>query len=376
MAAPTPVSAYLHSATLVKAGVFLLARLWPVLSGTELWFWLVSTAGMTTLVLGAYIAMFQHDLKRVLAYSTVSHLGLITLLFGLNSPLAAVAGVFHIMNHATFKASLFMAAGVVDHETGTRDIRRLNGLMRFMPRTGLLALVATAAMAGVPLLNGFLSKEMFFAETMFLSSHRWVEVAVPVLATVAAIFAVVYSLRFGYDIFFGPPSTDLPRQPEEAPRWMRTPMRALGAQLPDRRDRTGDLDRAVARGSRTPGGRRDAPRLQPRRVARLQHALRHELRCDLVRRRWLPAGCASIRSRTNFRTRPSSRGSTADVYSKVRWSGSRGSREGPRACLEGDVFRRRCSRSSRWRCCWRWPRRAACRSSGVSGNDCPHRLRS
>jgi multicomponent K+:H+ antiporter subunit A len=198
-----------------------------VLSGTELWFWLVSGAGMTTLVLGAYIAMFQNDLKRVLAYSTISHLGLITLLFGLNSPLAAVAGVFHIMNHATFKASLFMAAGVVDHETGTRDIRRLNGLMRFMPRTGALALVASGAMAGVPLLNGFLSKEMFFAETMFVSSHPWVEVAFPVLATVAAIFAVVYSLRFGYDIFFGPPSTDLPRQPEEAPRWMRTPIQLL-----------------------------------------------------------------------------------------------------------------------------------------------------
>ncbi len=227
MAAPTPVSAYLHSATMVKAGVFLLARLWPVLAGTDLWFWLVSGAGMATLLLGAYIAMFKNDLKRVLAYSTISHLGLITLLFGLNSSLAAVAGVFHIMNHATFKASLFMAAGVVDHETGTRDIRRLNGLMRSMPRTGTLALTASAAMAGVPLLNGFLSKEMFFAETVFLSSHPYVEVAVPVLATVAAIFAVVYSLRFGYDIFFGPPSTDLPRQPEEAPRWMRTPIELL-----------------------------------------------------------------------------------------------------------------------------------------------------
>jgi len=227
MAAPTPVSAYLHSATMVKAGVFLLARLWPVLSGTQLWFWIVSSTGMTTLLLGAYVAMFQHDLKRVLAYSTISHLGLITLLFGLNSPLAAVAAVFHIMNHATFKASLFMAAGVVDHETGTRDIRRLNGLMRFMPRTGALALVASGAMAGVPLLNGFLSKEMFFAETVFLSSQPWVEVAVPVLATIAAIFAVVYSLRFGYEIFFGPPSTDLPRQPEEAPRWMRTPIAFL-----------------------------------------------------------------------------------------------------------------------------------------------------
>ena len=227
MAAPTPVSAYLHSATMVKAGVFLLARFWPVLSGTDLWFWLVSGAGVTTLLLGAYIAMFQHDLKRVLAYSTISHLGLITLLFGLNSTLAAVAGVFHIMNHATFKASLFMAAGIVDHETGTRDIRRLSGLMRSMPHSGRLALVASAAMAGVPLLNGFLSKEMFFAETVFLTSHPLVEVVLPTLATIAAIFAVVYSLRFGYDIFFGTPSTDLPHKPEEAPRWMRVPVEFL-----------------------------------------------------------------------------------------------------------------------------------------------------
>ena len=227
MAAPTPVSAYLHSATMVKAGVFLLGRLWPVLSGTELWFWLVGGTGALTLLLGAYAAMFQRDLKRVLAYSTVSHLGLITLLFGLNSPLAAVAAVFHIMNHATFKASLFMAAGIVDHETGTRDIGRLNGLIRAMPRTGTLALVATGAMAGVPLLNGFLSKEMFFAEAVFLDSHPWVEMTLPVVATVAGVFAVVYSLRFGYDIFFGEPSTDLPRVPEEPPRWMRVPVQVL-----------------------------------------------------------------------------------------------------------------------------------------------------
>src|SRR5690606_4627757 len=146
----------------------------------------------------------QNDLKRLLAYSTISHLGLITLLFGLNSPLAAVAGVFHIVNHATFKASLFMAAGIVDHETGTRDIRRLSGLIRAMPRTGILALVATGAMAGVPLLNGFLSKEMFFAETVFVSAHPVVEWGLPALATLAGVFAVVYSLRFGYDIFFGP----------------------------------------------------------------------------------------------------------------------------------------------------------------------------
>ncbi|HRH88575.1 MAG TPA: proton-conducting transporter membrane subunit, partial [Rubrivivax sp.] len=119
MAAPTPVSAYLHSATMVKAGVFLLARLWPVLSGTDAWFWIVGGAGLSTLLLGAYAAMFQNDLKGLLAYSTISHLGLITLLLGLNSPLAAVAAVFHMMNHATFKASLFMSVGIIDHETGT-----------------------------------------------------------------------------------------------------------------------------------------------------------------------------------------------------------------------------------------------------------------
>ncbi len=227
MAAPTPVSSYLHSATMVKAGVFLLARLWPVLSGTPEWFWLVSTAGCITLVLGAYAAMFQHDLKALLAYSTISHLGLITLLLGMNSPLAAVAAVFHIINHATFKASLFMAAGIIDHETGTRDIRRLSGLVKAMPITGSLALVASAAMAGVPLLNGFLSKEMFFAETVYLSAAPWVEFALPAAALVASMFATVYSLRFTVKVFFGKPSTRLPREPHEPVRWMRVPIELL-----------------------------------------------------------------------------------------------------------------------------------------------------
>ena len=158
MSAPTPVSAYLHSATMVKAGVFLLARLFPALSDTAAWTWLVAPTGLFTMLFGAYSALFRHDLKGLLAYSTISHLGLITLLFGIGTPLAAVAAVFHIMNHATFKASLFMAAGIIDHEAGTRDMRRLGGLWKYMPYTGLLAMVAAAAMAGVPLLNGFLSK--------------------------------------------------------------------------------------------------------------------------------------------------------------------------------------------------------------------------
>ena len=227
MAAPTPVSAYLHSATMVKAGVFLMARLWPVLSGTDMWFWIVGGAGLATLLLGSYVAMFQNDLKGLLAYSTISHLGLITLLLGLNSPLAAVAAVFHMMNHATFKASLFMSVGIIDHETGTRDMRRLDGLLRFMPITGTLAIVACAAMAGVPLLNGFLSKEMFFAETVFVSAHPAVEFGLPAAATLAGVFAVVYSLRFGHDVFFGGPPVDCPRQPHEPVHWMRVPVELL-----------------------------------------------------------------------------------------------------------------------------------------------------
>ncbi|WP_447920044.1 monovalent cation/H+ antiporter subunit A [Achromobacter aegrifaciens] len=229
MAAPTPVSAYLHSATMVKAGVFLLARFWPVLSGTDEWFWIIGGAGLITLVLGAYAAIFQQDMKGVLAYSTISHLGLITLLLGLNSTLALVAAIFHMINHATFKASLFMAAGVVDHETGTRDLSRLSGLYKAMPITATLAMVAAASMAGVPLLNGFLSKEMFFAETTFVSGDRITEIGLPLVATIAGAFSVAYSLRFILQVFFGPPATDLPRAPHEPPRWMLFPSALLVA---------------------------------------------------------------------------------------------------------------------------------------------------
>ena len=227
MAAPTPVSAYLHSATMVKAGVFLLARLWPVLSGTDAWLWIVGSVGLFTFLFGAYCAMFQRDLKGILAYSTISHLGLITLLLGLDTPLATVAAIFHMMNHATFKASLFMAAGVIDHETGTRDLRRLSGLYRFMPITATLAMVAAASMAGVPLLNGFLSKEMFFAETILLHGGSFLDDALPYIATLTGAFSVIYSVRFIRDVFFGEPATDLPRPPHEPPRWMLLPIAVL-----------------------------------------------------------------------------------------------------------------------------------------------------
>jgi multicomponent K+:H+ antiporter subunit A len=228
MAAPTPVSAYLHSATMVKAGVFLLARLYPALSGSDLWFYLVTFTGLTTLVFGAYTALFKHDLKGLLAYSTISHLGLITMLFGFSSQLATMAALFHIINHATFKASLFMAAGIIDHETGTRDMRQINGMWNYMPITATVAMVSASAMAGVPLLNGFLSKEMFFAETLrvdLMGSFEWL---IPLLATLAGIFAVAYSYRFIHDVFFNGHPIDLPiYPPHEPPRYMIMPMALL-----------------------------------------------------------------------------------------------------------------------------------------------------
>jgi multicomponent K+:H+ antiporter subunit A len=229
MAAPTPVSAYLHSATMVKAGLFLLARLYPTLAGTDLWFWTVTLTGAATLLVGAWHALFQHDLKGLLAYSTISHLGLITMLLGLDTPLAAVAALFHLLNHAAFKASLFMAAGIVEHETGSRDLRHLAGLHRSMPVTMVLATVAAAAMAGVPLLNGFLSKEMFLAETLAIEGHRAVRFLVPALASLATALSVAYSVRLVHDLFFNGEPVGLPRVPHEPPRWMRVPVELLTA---------------------------------------------------------------------------------------------------------------------------------------------------
>ncbi|CAG9230698.1 putative K(+)/H(+) antiporter subunit A/B [Paraburkholderia tropica] len=229
MSAPTPVSAYLHSATMVKAGVFLLARLYPVFEGTHWWAYTATLAGLVTLVGGASMALFQRDLKGLLAYSTISHLGLIVLLFGLDTQLSTVAALFHTVNHAVFKASLFMAAGIIDHESGTRDLGRLRGLRKFMPHTAVLASVASLAMAGVPLLNGFLSKEMFFGETLAQGMFGPLNWAIPVVAIVAAALSVAYSLRFVWGVFFdGETPRDLPHYPpHEPPRFMKLPVEIL-----------------------------------------------------------------------------------------------------------------------------------------------------
>ncbi|MDG1801462.1 MAG: monovalent cation/H+ antiporter subunit A [Paracoccaceae bacterium] len=216
MAAPTPVSAYLHSATMVKAGIFLMARMWPVLSGTPEWFMIVTSAGLITMVLGAVIGLFKHDLKALLAFSTVSHLGLITMLLGTGTAFGAMAAVFHILNHATFKAALFMSTGIIDHETHTRDIRRLGGLRKLMPITFVIATIAALSMAGIPLLNGFLSKEMMLEEaghTVLFSSPY----LVPVLATIGSLFSAAYCFRLISHTFLGPVRDDYPAHPHDPP---------------------------------------------------------------------------------------------------------------------------------------------------------------
>ncbi len=238
MEAPTPVSAYLHSATMVKAGIYLVARLTPVFAGSATWFWLVSGIGIITLLYGSITAVRQTDLKALLAYSTISQLGLIMSLLGLGSlaftyqpddqkavyfSVAIFAAIFHLFNHSTFKGSLFMVVGIIDHETGTRDIRRLGGLMYVMPISFTIALIGSFSMAGLPPFNGFLSKEMFFTAVNDLLSAEIFHldtfgILFPVLAWIASIFTFVYSMILVFRTFTGKYRREkLSRKPHEAP---------------------------------------------------------------------------------------------------------------------------------------------------------------
>lgn len=243
MEAPTPVSAYLHSATMVKAGIYLVARFTPVFGGSSVWFWLVSGIGIITLLYGSITAVRQTDLKALLAYSTISQLGLIMSLLGIGSltfyfgpsehgvtySMAIFAAIFHLFNHSMFKGSLFMVVGIIDHETGTRDIRRLGGLMQLMPVSFTVALIGGFSMAGLPPFNGFLSKEMFFkavndvrvAEIFHLET---LGMLFPLLAWIASIFTFVYSMILVFKTFSGKYRQEkLNRDVHEAPFGMLIP---------------------------------------------------------------------------------------------------------------------------------------------------------
>lgn len=241
MEAPTPVSAYLHSATMVKAGIYVIARFSPIFAFSAQWFWIVSLVGLFTMVWGSFHAVKQTDLKSILAFSTVSQLGMIISMLGVSAAalhyghteyytVAAMAAIFHLINHATFKGSLFMAVGIIDHETGTRDIRKLGGLMAIMPITFTISLIGTFSMAGLPPFNGFLSKEMFFTSMlrvthfdMMFNVQTW-GVLFPLFAWIGSVFTFIYSMKLLFKTFRGNYQPEQLEKPaHEAPVGMLVP---------------------------------------------------------------------------------------------------------------------------------------------------------
>lgn len=211
MAAPTPVSAYLHSATMVKAGVYLLARMSPHFGGLPGWNEALMVFGGITMLLGATWALVQNDLKKVLAYTTISALGLLVMALGVGTTLAVQGALVFLLAHACYKGALFMVAGNVDHGTGSRNVDKLGGLFKAMPRTGFAAVLAAFSMAGFPFFVGFLGKELLYEATMHHEGARWLLTGALFLTGVA--FAAL-ALVIGYKLFFGAAGDAAPKAHE------------------------------------------------------------------------------------------------------------------------------------------------------------------
>jgi multicomponent K+:H+ antiporter subunit A len=219
MTAPTPASAFLHSATMVKAGVYLLARLNPALGNTDLWFWTLSTFGLTTMLVGAYLGFKQNDLKPLLAYSTISQLGVLVALIGQDTEIAFKALVISVTAHALYKSSLFMTAGIIDHEAGTRDIRKLGGLRGQMPVMFGIAGIAALSMAGLPPLFGFLAKETLLASATHASLPPFVDRLFPLTTVAAGALILAQAGMLVWGVFLGKPAD--PKHPPHGhdPKW-------------------------------------------------------------------------------------------------------------------------------------------------------------
>jgi multicomponent Na+:H+ antiporter subunit A len=230
MEAPTPVSAFLHSATMVKAGIYLVARIHPIFSGTEAWFILVSGVGIFTMLLAGFLAFRQTDIKGILAYSTISQLAYLMTMYGYTTHhepgIGVAAATFHLLNHATFKACLFLVAGIVAHEAATRDITKMGGLHKEMPITFIVASIGALSMAGIPPLNGFLSKEMFYESSVEMGALLGspYNILIPALAVLGGVFTFAYSIKLIDGIFLGNrPSKGLPKHIHEPPIIMLAP---------------------------------------------------------------------------------------------------------------------------------------------------------
>lgn len=214
MEAPTPVSAYLHSATMVKVGLFFLARFSPALGGTPEWQYALTIVGGATMFTGAFLAFQQSDLKKILAYTTISALGVITMLLGVGTEIAMKAAIVFLAAHAFYKATLFLVAGSVDHETGTRNINEVGQLGGKMPLTATASILASLSMAGVPPLFGFIGKEKFYEGALSMPDLGVVLVALSVLSSA---FFVVVALLLGYQMLFSGNPEGMPKKPHEAP---------------------------------------------------------------------------------------------------------------------------------------------------------------
>ncbi len=227
MEAPTPVSCYLHSATMVKAGVYLIARFSPLLSGALLWHAPITFIGLASLCFGSFMALRNDDLKAIWAYHSVSQLGLIFSLLGMGSPSAIAAGLFHTATHSAFKGSLFLMTGMVDHQTGTRSVDRLGGLRRAMPFTAVVCFVGCCSMAGLPPFAGFLSKELFLEhawEMLHEGPYGSFNALIPLMAVVGSLCTLLCSLSTFARVFFGKEVTkNTPKPPKEASWGMLAP---------------------------------------------------------------------------------------------------------------------------------------------------------
>lgn len=213
MAAPTPVSAFLHSATMVKAGVYLMARLNPSLGSGELWSMMLMAFGAATMLTGAYLAFSSTGIKKILAYSTVMALGTLTMLIGVGTELAMTAFVCFLIAHSLYKGALFMIAGALDHETGTKDITLMSGLRKTMPATAVIAGFAALSLAGLPPLFGFIAKELLLES--LLAAPVWSSILL-LLTVASAILIVGVAGLVAVKPFFGPLG-ETPKSPHEAP---------------------------------------------------------------------------------------------------------------------------------------------------------------
>ena len=216
MAAPAPVSAYLHSTTMVKAGIYLLARVSPIFGNTPEWQIILTSVGGLTMITGAFLAIQYTDLKKILAYTTISALGVMVFLIGIGTPLAIKAAMVFLLAHALYKGTLFLVTGNIDHETGTREVNELSGLSKKLPYTAYAAVLAALSMAGVLPFFGFIAKEILYEAAMHFSAGN-VIIVLAVFLTGVAFTAL--ALEIGFAVFFGK-YRETPKKAHEAPPFM------------------------------------------------------------------------------------------------------------------------------------------------------------